>query len=218
MSDAPRFGVIAADPPWSYANFTDAAHGAADSAMTTMPYADMAALPVAAWAASECVLAMWATFPKLDEALRLMAAWGFAYVTGVPFVKTIPSTGAISRGVGWWFPGAAEVVLFGRVGDVTPASREKGRNYCGLLSGEGGILDAVLYAPRGNRHSGKPETLQDNLERRLTGPYLELFARRVRPGWSCWGYETGFALTPAGVEPRPLPREPMPLFDREAAP
>ena len=142
--------------------------------------------------------------PKLVEALDLMAAWGFDYVAGIGMVKTIPSTGTISRGIGFWFPGACELVLFGRRGKVTP-TKEKDVSYRGLLvAGDAdGMLDATLYAPRTNRHSTKPETLQDNLERRLPGPYCELFARRERPGWSCWGLETGWKITPRGVEPSP---------------
>jgi N6-adenosine-specific RNA methylase IME4 len=36
-------------------------------------------------------------------------------------------------------------------------------------------------------HSAKPEALQDLAERLSPGPRLELFARRRRAGWTCWG-------------------------------
>ena len=217
-----RFGVIVADPPWSYFAFTDAKNGAACSAMKVMSHADMRAPPVADLAADRCVLAMWATLPKLTEALDLMAAWGFDYVAGIGMVKTIPSTATISRGIGFWFPGACELVLFGRIGKVT-LTKEKDVNYRGLLVGdhdEAGILDCTLYAPRTNRHSTKPETLQTNLMRRLPGPFCELFARRERPGWSCWGLETGWKITPRGVESSPETRaasvDQGTLFDADA--
>ena len=42
--------------------------------------------------------------------------------------------------------------------------------------------------PRG-KHSAKPEAFQDIVEQVSPGPYLELFARRKRMGWSAWGNE-----------------------------
>lgn len=42
--------------------------------------------------------------------------------------------------------------------------------------------------PRG-KHSVKPEAFQDIVEQVSPGPYLELFARRKRPGWDVWGKE-----------------------------
>jgi N6-adenosine-specific RNA methylase IME4 len=46
---------------------------------------------------------------------------------------------------------------------------------------------SVIQAKR-RRHSEKPEELQDAIERAYPGRrYLELFARRQRPGWTCWG-------------------------------
>ena len=38
-------------------------------------------------------------------------------------------------------------------------------------------------------HSHKPEEFYDIVERVSPGPYLELFARRRRHGWTAWGNE-----------------------------
>jgi N6-adenosine-specific RNA methylase IME4 len=46
----------------------------------------------------------------------------------------------------------------------------------------------VVIAPHG-RHSEKPEEVARRIEQLRCGPYLELFARRQRPGWMCWGNE-----------------------------
>ena len=73
-----RYRVITADPPWRYQNWTDAKNGAARSHYATMAAADLGALPVADLADERgCALLLWATWPKLPEALEVMPAWGF---------------------------------------------------------------------------------------------------------------------------------------------
>lgn len=202
--------MILADPPWSYQNWSDAAHGAARSSFKTMTYVQIRAVPVSGWAHPHgCILALWATWPKLDEAMRLLNAWGFDYVTGCPWVKTSPTSGEIRCGVGFWFQSTSEVVLFGRRGSVK-------RNDLGNLGKRGlfvrgrptsasrGLIcgsQRQFYAPRASRHSQKPEDVQDYLEARFPGPRLELFARRERRGWTCWGLDTGWRLSKDGVAP-----------------
>jgi N6-adenosine-specific RNA methylase IME4 len=46
----------------------------------------------------------------------------------------------------------------------------------------------AIIAPR-REHSRKPDEVHDRIERLVAGPYLELFARRPRPGWTVWGNE-----------------------------
>jgi N6-adenosine-specific RNA methylase IME4 len=194
-----RYGTIIADPAWEYQNWnhdTNADHGAAAYKYDLAHVGDMALIPVERWAARDCVLAMWATWPKLDEAMALVTAWGFRYVTGAVWVKTTPSTGEIRRGIGFWTMSASEPILFCRRG----GPRMKGgreRTPIGLLTGE---PTRVFYAPVGE-HSEKPECVQDWLDYRFDGPRLELFARRHRPGWDCFGRALGWNLTPKGIEP-----------------
>ena len=203
-----KAAVIVADPCWRYQNFTDAVHGAAASHYDTMTYAELAALPVASFAADDCVLACWGTWPKLDEGVDLIRAWGFEFVTGFPWVKVTPSSREIYTGIGFWKQSCSEVVLIARRGEPKRivGAREPG---LGLLVGE----PRIFYAPR-SEHSTKPEEVQDWLAREFRGPYLELFARRERPGWACWGRETGFVLSASGVERAAKPIESLPLFDR----
>ena len=49
-------------------------------------------------------------------------------------------------------------------------------------------LDALVYAVR---------------LAAVAGPYLELFARQTRPGWTCWGNEVG-----KFDQPKPEPQHP----------
>ena len=47
----------------------------------------------------------------------------------------------------------------------------------------------AIISPR-REHSRKPAEIHDRIERLVAGPYLELFAREERPGWTVWGNET----------------------------
>jgi len=184
------FGVIVVDCPWRYRNFSNQAHGAARAHYTGMTFAQLGQLRVKEWAAEDCILAQWGTWPKLPQAVSLLEVWGFEYVTGIPWVKTSPTSGQIRRGVGFWTMGCSEFVLIGRRGK--PAmKRDPSGTPIGLLGGE----DQQFYAPIG-KHSKKPEDIQDYLEERFGGPYLELFATRLRERWTCWGHDTGWHLHP----------------------
>ena len=183
-----KYGVILADPPWSYANA--GCRGAAANEYITMTDADIARLPIADLAAENCVLLMWATWPKLAEAcLPALAGWGFNYITAFPWVKVTSVSptlwGAIEitvpYGVGFWARGTSEPLLIGKRGKPSPPPN-------GFI----GLLSPNLH------HSRKPESIYEYAEA-MPGPYLELFARRRRPGWDAWGNEvdSDIVLTPA---------------------
>ena len=199
VREVTTYGVIYADPPWRYRNFSDAVHGAAASAYDTMSAEALVALAPAVqrWAAPDAVLAMWATWPLLPEAQALLTTWGFRYVTGCPWLKTVPSTGAIRTGIGFWWQSASELLLIGRRG----RPRKARRPLLALTTGDAGdvLTDRVFCAPRG-AHSAKPLGVAAWLEATLRGPYLELFARRARLGWTCYGRDLGTLITPGGVE------------------
>jgi N6-adenosine-specific RNA methylase IME4 len=171
-----RYSVILADPPWSYNN--SGTRGAAANIYPTMTDTAIQALPIASLAAPDCVLLMWATWPKLAEAcLPTIAAWGFEYVTAFPWIKVID----VSRdlwgelriktpyGVGFWARGTSEPLLIAKRGNPKPPPN----GFIGLLSPN-------------LSHSRKPESVYEYAEA-MAGPYLELFARRTRPGWDVWG-------------------------------
>lgn len=170
-----QYGVILADPPWQYKQSGGRGHarhyaGMADS--------DIRSLPVASLALSDAVLLLWSTWPMLPVAMSIIPAWGFEYVTGIPWVKTLKSSTPecdVIRpqfGTGWWFRGASEPLLVARRGSVRPP---KEWNWAGIMG------------PR-IEHSRKPESAHQFAES-LPGPYLELFARRAKDGWDVWGLE-----------------------------
>jgi N6-adenosine-specific RNA methylase IME4 len=162
----------------------------------TLTDEQLAALPIQELAAEKCLVHLWITGPKLDVGFDLLKAWGLEYAT-IEFiwVKTYPErwkqysqpqliTSAAEAlkqltvfGPGFYTASNAELVLVGR----TEAIRHN----------EGRKASQIIYAPRGE-HSQKPEEMQDLLDWLYPGwPRLELFARRPRPNWWCFGNELG---------------------------
>ncbi len=110
-----NYSIIYADPPWQYQR--NKVQGAAENHYPTMGIDELCALPVADLAAPDSALFLWATFPQLPEALRLIEAWGFRYKS-VAFVwlkkiksQTVGFTAWASgrgetRRSACWLPGA----------------------------------------------------------------------------------------------------------------
>ena len=92
------YEIIYADPPWRYS--AKKVQGAAENHYPTMSIDELCALPVAELAAKDSALFMWATFPQLPEALRLIRAWGFTYKS-VAFVWLKKNKKADSWFMGW---------------------------------------------------------------------------------------------------------------------
>jgi len=185
---AARYATIIADPPWSYRNA--GCRGAAANQYPTMTLKDICALPVANLAAPDSVLLLWATWPQLTEAMSVIAAWGFKYVTGFPWVKVTSVYadlwGAVQIevpfGIGFWSRGTSEPLLIARRGKAKPPERD----FVGLLSPN-------------LRHSRKPASIYEYAEA-LPGPRVELFARRSRDGWDVWGNEVASVPLFDGIE------------------
>lgn len=173
-----KYDVILADPPWAYQNWTDKKNGAAAAHYKQLTDADICALPVDTIAAPDALLFLWATFPKLQEGLDVMRAWGFTYVT-TPFVwnKTY-ADGRPYCGLGFWARSGAELVLLGRRGRGLRRQR-----------GATGVRQ-VVTAPVMRPHSSKPPEVRDRIVE-LVGdvPRVELFAREQAPGWHAIGNE-----------------------------
>lgn len=169
-----RFDVIVADPPWRFADrlTMSATRRGAAANYATMSAEDVAGLGVASVASEPSVLALWTPAALLDDGLAVMKAWGFQPKTLTVWAKTTRDGTGLAFGMGRLFRGCCEIALIGTRGSPRPASRSE-RN---------------LSVSPALRHSAKPETLQDSLDRMFPDvPKLELFARRARPGWTCVG-------------------------------
>jgi N6-adenosine-specific RNA methylase IME4 len=214
LSESQTFATILADPDWAYNNYGAAKHGAARAHYAGSTVDFISQIPVRKWARKDSTLLLWATCPKLDQAIDVMRAWGFSLVTSFPWVKTVPSKAELAKGIGFWIYGSAELLLVCRQGKTPAPKYKKGEKPDGLLVGEKG--ECVFYARRG-AHSRKPLSLIEWIESYLPGPLLELYARTTRPGWTSWGEDTGYWLDENGVhkiekkgKPCPPPKNPPP--------
>lgn len=194
MAEHPTFRTIVADPDWRYANFGAAKHGAARAHYPGTEADDMQDIPVSRWSRRDTTLFLWATLPKIDEAIDVMRAWGFSLVTAIPWVKTSPTNEDIKVGIGFWFRATSELVLICRKPAARGPVQDKSGKQLGLLTGD----PPVFYAPLG-AHSRKPPSLMEWIESRMPGPRLELYATGAKPGWTCWGHSTGYHLDRFGV-------------------
>lgn len=178
-----KFGAIYADPPWRFACWSGKGTArSADNHYDTMPLDEIAALPVADLAAEDCALFMWATWPMLPEALRLIEAWGFTYKTcGFDWMKAnnrqpdmFREDADVQVGMGYWTRANSEPCLL--------ATRGKPKR----LNAD---VRMGIIEPR-RQHSRKPDCVHGRIERLVAGPYLEMFARTPRKGWTVWGNQT----------------------------
>lgn len=185
-----RFGAILADPPWAFRTFSGenmTPHRCAEDHYRTLTLEQLAALPVGEFAAKDCALFMWLVGSHLAEGIELARAWGFEFKTDAFYwlkQRMIDAdqvnmfTGDIAEpriSFGYWTRKQVEPCwLFTR---GNPRRRSAS------------VRQAII-APR-REHSRKPDEQYARIEALVGGPYLELFARTVRPGWNVWGNEVG---------------------------
>ena len=110
MAEAKKYGIVYADPPWRYD--MKRGKGVAENHYPTMSMDEICALPVADLAAKDSALFLWATFPQLNEAFRVMEAWGFKYKTlAFLWLKQNRKADSWFYGMGFWTRSNAEVCL-----------------------------------------------------------------------------------------------------------
>ena len=178
-----KFCTVIADPPWAYAKTSrhESLSGYSDAEYRPLSTDDLCSLPVADLVTDDAVLLLWATWPFLPDALQVIDAWGFTFVTGLPWVK-VTTQGSPTYGVGFWFRGCTEPILVAKRKKAGAPSYRS--NFQGLL-----VEDAGGLIAQNLKHSRKPESLHQVAEAHYPGPRLELFARQQREGWFCRGNE-----------------------------
>ncbi len=189
-----RFRTCLADPPWPYTSNSVARPGRnARRHYRTMRLAEIAALPIADLMADDAVLFLWVPGPLLvlGAHLKVMHDWGFKpSAMGHVWIKLKPGCSAqfispddLFVGCGHTTRKNAEFCLIGRRG--RSIRRDKS-------------VREVILAPR-REHSRKPDDIHERIERYAPGPYLELFARQSRRGWTVWGDQATKFDAPARV-------------------
>lgn len=172
-----KFGTILADPPWVFSNSTGkmAPEHRRLYRYPTMTLHEITELPVEQIALPQSHLYLWVPNALLAEGLEVMQRWGFQYKTNLVWYKVRMDGGPDGRGVGFYFRNVTEIVLFGVRGS--------------LRTGPAGRTQVNIISSRKREHSRKPDEQYNLVESCSPGPYLEMFARHGRPGWTQWGNE-----------------------------
>lgn len=171
-----RFATVLADPPWQFTNKTGkvAPEHKRLSRYGTMKLDEIMALPVGDIAATPSHLYLWCPNAMLPEGLAVLNAWGFTYKSNLVWHKVRKDGGPDGRGVGFYFRNVTELILFGI----------RGKNARTLAPGR---RQVNFLATRKREHSRKPDEQYKIIETCSSGPFLELFARGIREGWTVWG-------------------------------
>jgi N6-adenosine-specific RNA methylase IME4 len=180
-----RFGAILIDPPWQFQNRTGkiAPEHRRLSRYGTMSLPEIKALPIPKVAADTSHLYLWVPNALLPDGLAVMEAWGFKYKSNLVWRKIRKDGGSDGRGVGFYFRNVTELLLFG----------VRGKNARTLAPGR---RQVNYLESRKREHSRKPDEQYAIIEACSSGPYLELFARGERKGWSSWGNEADDSYKP----------------------
>ena len=179
------FPTVLADPPWQFINRTGkvAPEHRRLARYGTMGVEQIAALPVAACLDATAHLYLWVPNALLPEGLQVLKAWGFQYKSNIVWHKIRKDGGSDGRGVGFYFRNVTEILLFGT----------RGKNARTLPPGR---TQVNYLGTRKREHSRKPDEQYALIEQCSRGPYLELFARGARPGWTGWGHQAEDAYAP----------------------
>lgn len=171
-----KFSTILADPPWQFQNKTGkvAPEHKRLNRYNTMTLDTICELPVSSICAETAHLYLWVPNALLPDGLRVMAAWGFQYKSNLIWHKVRKDGGPDGRGVGFYFRNTTEIILFG----------VRGKNVRTLDPGRSQVN---IIRTMKREHSRKPDEQYDIVEACSPGPFLELFARGPRKGWTTWG-------------------------------
>lgn len=207
MNSSAKFRTIVADPPWDYAGKTPPWRSTSAQSYSLMSLDEICAMPIKDLATGDAHLYLWAVLPMMREAYEVVEAWGFTPETLLTWCKPGPGLGGGYRGNtehlivarrGWSAVNPTCDMCGGRARGarkcacVIPTWRVKGRLLAECDAQKTSFLttaDGTWYAAPRHAHSQKPELFLDLIERMSPGPYLELFARQQRLGWSTWGDE-----------------------------
>ena len=171
-----QYKVIYADPPWYFKSYSEKGEGRnATKHYQCSGLSDIISLPVSNLSEGNSTLIMWVTDPFLQQAFKVIEAWGFTYKTvAFTWVKQNKNNQNYFKGLGYWTRANPEMALLATKGKPRRISSN---------------VDQLVVSNR-REHSRKPDEIYERIEQLLEGPYIELFARTQRPGWDSWGNQT----------------------------
>jgi N6-adenosine-specific RNA methylase IME4 len=184
MAMSLKHKVVLADPPWNFRHFS--VRGEARSAhahYACMTIDEIKSLPVADLADKDAVLFLWCPDTFLPQGMEVIEAWGFEFKTVAFYwakLNKLSNKDSLSEsdfftGLGYWTRANPEQCLLATRGRPSRKSRSVKR---------------LIVSPR-REHSRKPDEIYSRIEALCDGPYLELFARETRAGWTSIGDEVG---------------------------
>lgn len=190
MISAEKHGLIYMDPPWKYEMYSEKGEGKSPQKhYDCMDLDELKALrdDILFATAEDCVCIMWTTFAFLDQAMELMAHYGFKYKTGGPWIKRTKNL-KNAFGTGYMLRSSAELFIIGTIGRPKIKNNSV-RNL--MITGDAALehIGAIIVDAQMREHSRKPDQMYHTIETLFDGPYLEMFARQTHAGWSCWGNE-----------------------------
>jgi len=159
-----KYKVIYADPPWRYEHPVSNSRRI-ENQYPTLKLDDIKRLKIPS--EDNSVLFLWATAPKLTEAIEVLESWGYTYRTCLVWDKEV-------MGMGYWFRNQHELLLVGVKGKVHPPDSKM-------------RIRSVLRQKRG-KHSVKPHIIKELIGKWYKGDtLLELFSREEMDGWESIG-------------------------------
>ena len=168
--------IILADPPWTFSVWNaEKSDRHVSHKYDLMDVQSICDLPVEQIAADNCALFLWATYPNLLDALKVIPSWGFTYRTiAWNWIKSNRSGFGHFMGMGYYTRANSEPCLLAVKGTMAVVAHD-------VLS--------LIYSPV-REHSQKPDEQYEKIERLYPNKiYAELFARRKKEGWLSWGNE-----------------------------
>ncbi len=166
-----KYRVFYADPPWQYDNKTPQGSTQPEDYYTTMPVIKICELPVADLAMDDAVLFLWTTSPMLEEAFKVVSAWGFKYKASFVWDK-------VKHNMGNYNSVRHEFLLIAVRGSCQPESSK--------------LHDSVQVIER-KEHSTKPDEFRQIIDTLYPhGPRIELFATKTVPGWEAYGNQINY--------------------------
>ena len=168
-----KYDVILADPPWNFETWGEGDRNVSNK-YDLMETKDICSLSLPS--ADDCVLFLWACWPKLYDAMQVIEEWGFTYKTiGWIWIKANRSGFGFFTGMGYYTRANSEPCFIATKGKPKRVEN-KG-------------IQSLIYSPV-REHSRKPDDQYRKVEALYPDKkYLELFARRKREGWDSWGNE-----------------------------
>lgn len=175
-----KYDVILADPPWKFEYWVPGqgkknGSRAAEAHYPVMTTPEICDLPIANMVSENSVLFMWGVWPRLRDIFDVYEAWGYEYKTiGFVWVKAKKSGFGFFTGMGYYSRSNTEPCFIGVRGSMPVSIHD--------------VLQ-IIHTPV-REHSRKPDEQYGKIERLYPNMrYLELFARKKRPGWDAWGNE-----------------------------